>query len=60
MWGKKAQRLHDHLGERYRVLTAGHPSPFSAKYFLGCGHFKMVNKMLEDEGKEPIDWKLYG
>lgn len=41
---------------KHKVLSSGHPSPLSVKYFMGCGHFKEINKILLSEGKTPIRW----
>ncbi|MCP4122381.1 MAG: uracil-DNA glycosylase [Bacteroidetes bacterium] len=44
---------------RHHILTAPHPSPFSAHSgFFGCRHFSRVNELLITQGKEPIDWSL--
>jgi len=44
---------------RHHILTAPHPSPFSAHSgFFGCRHFSRVNELLKAQGKEPIDWSL--
>jgi uracil-DNA glycosylase len=45
--------------KRHHVLTAAHPSPFSAyKGFFGCRHFSRINEILLKSGEEPIDWRL--
>lgn len=42
---------------RHHVLTAAHPSGLSAsRGFFGCRHFSAANRLLEQEGQEPIDW----
>jgi uracil-DNA glycosylase len=46
------------IGERATYLEAGHPSPLSVKSFLGCGHFKEINRLLTERGEKPIDWSL--
>ena len=47
MWGKNAQELSTILGEKVKQLTAGHPSPISARNgFFGCGHFREINELL--------------
>ena len=60
LWGKFAQQkesLIDH--SRHFFLKAAHPSPFSAyNGFFGSRHFSKTNIILEQQGKEPIDWKL--
>lgn len=65
LWGAKAQGFRSKLGQRTIILTASHPSPFSAHKgsrdapaFIGCGHFKMVNEILAKQGKSPINWLL--
>jgi uracil-DNA glycosylase len=40
------------------VLTAAHPSPFSASGFFGCRHFSQANALLEADGSQPVDWRL--
>ncbi|MGL6164354.1 MAG: uracil-DNA glycosylase, partial [Aeromonas veronii] len=25
--------------------------------FIGCGHFSETNRLLEQQGKSPIEWK---
>jgi uracil-DNA glycosylase len=64
LWGKSAQDKCRFLREggipsRHFILTAAHPSPFSANNgFFGCGHFSKINAFLKQLGKEPIDWRL--
>jgi uracil-DNA glycosylase len=44
---------------KHHVLTAAHPSPFSAfKGFFGCRHFSRINELLLKSGAEPIDWRV--
>lgn len=64
LWGKSAQEKVQHiLGNKsthHAVLTAPHPSPFSAySGFFGCRHFSQVNALLEKWGKTPIDWTVH-
>lgn len=62
LWGKSAQEKCEHIVELghkgHAILTAAHPSPYSAQGFLGCRHFSKVNQLLEKWGKTPIDWSL--
>lgn len=60
LWGKFAQDKQALInGKRHHILTAAHPSPFSAdKGFFGCRHFSRANELLVSEGKEAIDWSL--
>ena len=65
LWGKSAQEKWKHVSvdrreNRHLVLTAAHPSPFSAYAgFFGCRHFSKTNAFLVKMGKNPIDWNLY-
>lgn len=61
LWGRSAKEKCNHLLENsnHIVLTAAHPSPYSAaEGFFGCGHFAKVNQYLKKWGKTPIDWSL--
>lgn len=62
LWGKSAQEKCHHLKvqpKQHSILTAPHPSPFSAHNgFFGCRHFSKINTLLEKQGKAAIDWKL--
>lgn len=47
--------------DRHRVLQAPHPSPLSAwRGFFGSGVFSRANALLEDLGREPVEWRLTG
>ena len=58
LWGSYAQRKGAIVDRRrHYVLTAPHPSPFSAhRGFFGCRHFSKANRHLADRGLSPIDW----
>lgn len=71
LWGAHAQtkqslvdgtnaRSIDQQDGHHLVLTANHPSPFSAmrppKPFIGSGHFGLANAFLRQQGCEPIAW----
>lgn len=60
LWGKNALQKAGFLANtHHHVLTAAHPSPFSAHSgFFGCRHFSMTNNLLLQSGKEPINWSL--
>lgn len=60
LWGKFAQEKQNLIDEtRHHVLKAAHPSPFSAdKGFFGCRHFSKTNRLLLQEGRDPIDWMI--
>ena len=58
LWGRFAQKkvaLID--SNKHHVLTAPHPSPFSAHSgFFGCGHFSKTNELLQLMNKPTIEW----
>ncbi len=58
LWGKYAQAKRILIDEKkHLVLTAPHPSPFSAYTgFFGCQHFSLTNEYLLANGKRPIVW----
>ena len=58
LWGSYAHKKGQEVDKKkHHVLTSVHPSPLSAhRGFLGCKHFSKCNKLLEDQGKQPIDW----
>lgn len=63
LWGKSAQEklqnVIQHRKTPHAVLTAAHPSPYSAySGFFGCCHFSKTNAFLEKWGKTPINWQI--
>jgi len=60
LWGAFAQKKSALIDkEKHHTLTAAHPSPFSAyRGFLGCKHFSKTNKILINNNKQTINWKL--
>ena len=59
LWGNFARSKKDLIDSgRHFVLEAAHPSPLARGAFFGCGHFATANRLLEAQGKTPIDWKL--
>lgn len=64
LWGKSAQDKcrflqNTNTPSNHYILTAAHPSPFSANNgFFGCHHFSKINELLVKFGKKPIDWSL--
>ena len=60
LWGRYAQEKGVQIDRnKHLVLTAAHPSPFSAHSgFFGCKHFSHANVYLELKGKEPVNWIL--
>lgn len=60
LWGRSAQQKKEFLDpQRHCILESPHPSPFSAsRGFFGSQPFSRANAYLQQQGKEPIDWKL--
>jgi uracil-DNA glycosylase len=58
LWGRDARTLAPLLGDVPRIESA-HPSPFSAASgFYGSHPFSRANQLLEQQGAQPVDWKL--
>jgi uracil-DNA glycosylase len=58
LWGRDARTLAPLLGDVGRIESA-HPSPYSAANgFFGSRPFTRANRLLEQQGAEPVDWKL--
>ena len=58
LWGRHAQKLRPLLGDVPCVESA-HPSPLSARRgFFGSRPFSTVDRLLEDQGADPVDWTL--
>lgn len=58
LWGRDAQSLKPMLG-RIPWVESAHPSPLSAsRGFFGSRPFSRVNRLLEEQGAEPVDWLL--
>jgi uracil-DNA glycosylase len=59
LWGKEAQKVTKLLGDKAIVLTAAHPSGFSARRgFFGCNHFNETNQRLAEMNEKPINWQI--
>lgn len=58
LWGKYAQEKGKNIDtKKHLVLTAPHPSPFSAYTgFFGCKHFSKANAYLKKHGNKTIVW----
>ena len=58
LWGRDAQSLKGMLG-RVPWVESVHPSPLSAhRGFFGSRPFTRVNRMLVEQGADPVDWSL--
>ena len=60
LWGRYAQQKGAVVdASRHHVLTASHPSPYSAASgFFGCRHFSRANELLAADGRDAVDWAL--
>jgi len=60
LWGRYAQQKGTVVdARRHHVLSAAHPSPYSAANgFFGCRHFSRANELLAAGGNEPVEWAL--
>jgi uracil-DNA glycosylase len=60
LWGNFAIAKRSLIDEtKHYILTAAHPSPFSAhKGFFGCHHFSKINELLRNSGQPEINWIL--
>jgi uracil-DNA glycosylase len=58
LWGAYAQKKTELIDQdKHLVLTAAHPSPFSAhKGFFGCKHFSKTNDYLKIHKLKTINW----
>jgi uracil-DNA glycosylase len=58
LWGRDARNLRPLLGGSPAVESS-HPSPMSAdRGFFGSRPFSRVNALLDQQGADPVDWRL--
>jgi len=59
LWGNYAKEKGKIIDRsKHLVLTAAHPSPFSAyNGFFGCKHFSKANEYLQKHNLPEIDWR---
>ncbi|MTB70968.1 uracil-DNA glycosylase [Arsenicicoccus cauae] len=58
LWGRDARNLAPHL-PGIPCIESAHPSPLSAHAgFFGSRPFSRANAALQEQGGEPIDWRL--
>jgi uracil-DNA glycosylase len=60
LWGRHAQAKASLIDPtKHVVLTAAHPSPFSAyNGFFVCKHFSKANAYLLNKAEKLINWQL--
>lgn len=60
LWGKNAKAKETLINSaRHKILTAAHPSPYSAySGFFGCRHFSKTNEFLAENGIGSINWEI--
>ncbi|WP_344882373.1 uracil-DNA glycosylase [Allokutzneria multivorans] len=58
LWGRDARNLAPTM-PNVPCVESAHPSPMSASNgFFGSRPFSRANKLLEDQGVAPVEWKL--
>ncbi len=58
LWGNDARNLAPLLGGTPSIQSA-HPSPLSARNgFFGSRPFSRADRLLQEQGGQPLDWKL--
>ncbi|WP_410220674.1 uracil-DNA glycosylase [Pedobacter sp.] len=60
LWGNYAKQKEALIDKsKHFIIKSAHPSPFSAyNGFFGSKPFSKTNQILEQEGKEPINWQV--
>ncbi|MEA5468988.1 uracil-DNA glycosylase [Spirulina sp. 06S082] len=59
LWGGYARKKAKLIDiKRHIIIESAHPSPLSAKKFLGTRPFSQVNEALQKLGYSPINWQL--
>ncbi len=61
LWGNYAQKKTSliHTDAPRLVLASAHPSPRSAyRGFFGSRPFSKINEFLEENGQQPVNWRL--
>ena len=58
LWGRDARNLRPLL-DGVPCIESAHPSPMSARSgFFGSRPFSRANRLLVEQGADPVDWKL--
>ena len=59
LWGNYARKKSELIDrKKHFILEAPHPSPLARGGFFGCKHFSTTNKILQDSGRQTIDWSV--
>ncbi|WP_110945726.1 uracil-DNA glycosylase [Streptomyces avicenniae] len=59
LWGAYAQKKLPLIdAERHAVVKGAHPSPLSAKKFMGSRPFTQIDEAIAAQGHAPIDWRI--
>ncbi len=59
LWGRFAHTKEELIDKnKHFILKAAHPSPLARGAFFGCKHFSKTNKLLKQQGLQPIDWRI--
>lgn len=60
LWGASSQAKQALIDtSKHFILKAPHPSPLSAhRGFFGSKPFSKTNRILEQQGQDPIDWQI--
>jgi uracil-DNA glycosylase len=59
LWGNHAKKKLPLIDTgRHAVVQGAHPSPLSARRFLGSRPFSQIDAALAAFGEEPMDWTL--
>jgi uracil-DNA glycosylase len=59
LWGNYAKKKLPLIDtSRHAVVQGAHPSPLSAKLFLGSRPFTQIDEAVKAQGHDPIDWRI--
>jgi uracil-DNA glycosylase len=59
LWGNYAKKKLPLIdATRHTVVVGAHPSPLSAKLFMGSRPFTGMNEAVAAQGHPPIDWRI--
>ena len=59
LWGNYAKKKLPLIDTtRHIVIEGAHPSPLSAKLFLGSRPFGRIDDAVKAQGHDPIDWRI--